>query len=119
MGEFDYKIPKDVLAKIPDYFWAGLAGELVGVWSLDIFEKADEKTTYIDFHGGTMGWAAAFKMACKKLDMQWLYDYYDALEWWESDHFDGEIIDLLKYKFIDADTPQHPSSYYLWLIGKE
>ena len=111
----EYKIPEEILSKIPEYFWAGLAGELVSIYSLSIFDVCEGGVRWIDFHTGTNGWNVAFKTACKKMNMMWLYTYYDELLWWESDKFDGEITELLISKFIEVEMSQ-PSPYYLWAI---
>lgn len=112
----EYKIPEEILSKIPQHFWPALAGELVSTIGLHVFEK-DENSQYgLYFVSGTFGWNAALRMTCRKLDMKWLFDYYDKLEWWQSDMFDGEFEDLLIKKFVEAnDNPQN--TYYKWLIG--
>ena len=112
----NYKIPADVLEKIPDYFWPAFAGELLSVFGLHIYQKNDGINYDLYHISGTMGWNVAFKMACNKVGIQWLYQYYDALQWWESDQFDGEIEDLLIVNVLDRkDFSMSP--YYLWLIG--
>lgn len=104
MFKFDYKIPDDILTKIPDYFWPALAGKLVSVFSPTIFDKevtdVGESWYSIDFVCGTAGFDLAFHMACRKLDMMWLYDYRDRLEWYDYDMFDSEISDILIDKVL-------------------
>ena len=122
-----YKIPEDILSKIPEYFWAAIAGELVSVFGPHALEKFDESYT-LYFLTGTIGWNAALKMTCRKLDMDWLFKYYNDLQWWESDMFDSEIEDLIISKFLEVkdDWPELPdkeqyryeSTYYSWLTGK-
>lgn len=121
-----YKIPEDILSKIPEYFWSAFAGELVSVFSPSIFEKVDD-TYSLNFVGGTTGWNTALRMTCYKLDMKWLYKYYDGLQWWESDMFDGEFEDLIISKFVEAEDvdnwpeipteehDRHQYTYYSWI----
>lgn len=116
MSVHDYKIPDDILAKIPDYFWPALAGELVSVYNPFIFNEVDVGVRAIDFLTGTVGWTEAFKATCKKLGMEWMNEYLDKLEWYDSDIFESEICDLIISKFVNAE-PESCNSYYKWLIG--
>ena len=113
----DYKIPEDILSKIPKHFWPAFAGELISTFGLMIFEKEEGTDLYALYYvSSTSGWNAALRMTCKKLEMKWLFDYYDKLEWWQSDMFDGEFEDMLIKNFVEAeDLPA--STYYAWLIG--
>lgn len=111
----DYKIPEDIITKIPQYFWPAFAGELVSTLGMVVFQKDEYGQYGLNFVSGTFGWNAALRMTCKKLNMKWLFGYYDKLEWWESDMFDGEFEDLLIKNFVEAeDLPEN--SYYAWLI---
>lgn len=111
----DYKIPADILTKIPQYFWPAFAGELVSTLGLAVFQKDEDSQYGLYFLGSTFGWNAALRMTCEKLNMKWLFDYYDKLEWWQSDMFDGEFEDLLIKNFVESrDNPEH--AYYSWLI---
>lgn len=112
----DYKIPDDILAKIPEHFWAAFVGELVSVFSPSVFEKnIDSETIMLNMITGTGGWHAALKMTCRKLGMDWLYIYYNDLPWYDSDMFDSEIEDLIFSKFIDLEDVGM-NDYYKWLI---
>jgi hypothetical protein len=114
----NYKIPDDILAKIPEYFWPAVAGELVSVYSPSVFVKDEDGLCGMDFIIGTSGWHVVLKATCRKLDMDWLYEYYCKLEWYDSDWFDGEMFDLIKNNFVDAEV-EHANSYYKWLVEKE
>ena len=128
LGEdLTYKIPEDILSKIPEYFWPAFAGEIVSVFGLFTFNKVDGLYN-LYFITGTTGWNAALKMTCRKLNMDWLYEYYNKLQWWESDMFDGEFEDLIISKFVEADEDdwreipteerdRWQSTYYSWLTG--
>ena len=107
----DYKIPDDILTKIPQYFWPAFAGELVSTFGLSIFEKSEEGLYVLFNISSTCGWSAALRTTCDKLNMKWLFDYYDKLEWWQSDMFDGEFEDLLIKNYVEVeDKPEY--AYY-------
>ena len=114
----EYKIPEEILAKVPQYFWPAFAGELISVFGLAVFEKGEADSYDLFYVSSTSGWNAALQMTCNKLDMKWLFDYYDRLEWWQSDMFDGEFEDLLIKNFVEADNLP-AGSYYAWLIGDD
>lgn len=112
---FEYKIPEEIISKIPLYFWPAFAGELVSVFGLSIFEKQETGCYSLNYVSSTIGWNVALRTTCNKLDMNWLFNYYDKLEWWQSDMFDGEFETLLIKKFVEGeDKPE--AAYYEWLI---
>ena len=43
-------------------------------------------------------------MTCEKLNMEWLVEYHDSLEWYDSDLFDGEMEDMIIEQFIEAES---------------
>ena len=124
-----YKIPQDILDKIPDYFWAAFAGELVAMFGPYIFRKDEDGYYDIDFGTGTGGWSVALRATCKRMDMDWLISYYTSLSWDESDLFDDELVGLLIKKFIESyDDIQsnccvscgtdYRNIYYRWLVNQ-
>ncbi len=113
-----YSIPKEIKDKIPDYFYIAMAGELVSIFGIDVLDKYDCYELYaFEYHESTAGWVEAFKATCKKLSMNWLYDYWDKLEWYDSDWFDGEI--GVGIANIMPMLGNHANSYYLYLIGQD
>ena len=119
----EYNIPTEIDIKIPSYFYIALAGELCSILGPQIFNKitdidedTEEEFSYYDFDSGTSGWHTAFKATCEKLDLQWLLNYYDALEWYDSDIFDDIIEDRIVTHFIDKDN--HCNEYYKYLMTK-
>ena len=129
----EYEIPKEIKEKIPDYFYYAMAGELVSVFGPYILqhppagyydEENDEwvedgEEDYYDLDTSTGGWCEAFYATCKKLDMQWLYDYWRTLAWYDSDIFDGEIEDEIIKRFCEKDhLADHANCYYKYLIEK-
>lgn len=114
----EYNVPEEIISKIPSHFWPAFAGELISTFGLMIFDKDEDGFCELDCISSTNGWNAALRMTCTKLDMKWLYDYYDKLEWWQSDMFDGEIEDLLMKNFVESrDRPWN--KYYQWMIKSE
>ena len=128
----EYKIPKEIDSRIPDYFYYAMAGELVSIFGPHILEKVDYPeydddgnqipgdpnvdASYYDLASGTGGWYEAFKMTCKKLDMMWLMDYYKTLEWYDSDIFDGIIENRIIENYIEKDhINDHANCYYKYL----
>lgn len=102
---------KEFYEKNPEKY----AEELSELVDLDI---EDSKEPIYDFHSGTFGWSAAFKMTCKKLDMMWLWDYYHNLpSWIESDLFDGEIEEEVGKVVIAFNNDEDIKDYYSWIIN--
>lgn len=102
----------EIFAKLPDYFWTAFAGELVAVFGIDIFEKDEDGLTPLDYMGGTSGWAVALWSVCHRLNIDWFYEWYDALDWMDSDEFDSDLLDEL-----NKHAGGH-GVYYIWLIEK-
>lgn len=93
----EYEIPADIKKLITDDFLKEFVVQLTRIygWSIDSF--ADDSIVYV---GGTGGWYAAFGKACIETKNRKLFDYYIKLEWYDSDIFDSEIIDILIKKKI-------------------
>lgn len=109
----------EILKMIPSYFWAAFAGELVSVFGLDIFRPSEDGVSPLYYIDGTSGWNAALRMACKKLSLDWLYNWYDKLEWYDSDNFDCELVELLETNFVKAEAQKPAWPYYFWLVENE
>lgn len=116
----EYKIPEKIKSKIPQHFYIAFAGELCSVFGHMIFKK-DESDLYSLFYvSSTAGWNEDLKMTCQKLNMCWLLDYYNSLEWYESDLFDGEMEDKIVSEFIEADQAQaNSNAYYKFLFQRK
>lgn len=89
----EYKIPEEVLSRIPDGFYTRFVIELEMVFGEGVIER-----TGLACLQGIFGWCGALKTSCEAFDMMWLYDYYRGLEWWERDRFDDGFKDLVKEK---------------------
>lgn len=129
----EYKIPKEIDEKIPEYFYHAMAGELCSIHGPRIFEKVEcfeyddegnetekrnEELDYYDLDSGTGGWFEAFRMTCDKLGLAWLLEYWDELEWYDSDIFDGIIEERIVEKVIEAE-PSNCNAYYKYLVGRD
>ena len=44
---------------------------------------------------GTRGWGTALKKTAETLGCPELYEYYNQLEWYDSDEFDGKLYDIV------------------------
>ena len=117
-NEPEYEIPHSIKKEIPDYFYYALAGELASVFGSDIlYEQNDD---FIDLDTSTYGWAMAFMMACKKLDLNWLMEYRKGLDWYESDLFDGEIEEEVIQRYCMKDHGRESNNcYYVYLLEQD
>lgn len=118
---FDHEVHEaqtEVFDKLPAYFWAGFAGELVAVFGLDIFDSDGEVGAPVYFVTGTTGWNQALKMACYKIDEGWLYTYYTELPWYESQIFNDKLVRLLIANFIETMGSDN-RDYCKYLAGKD
>ena len=105
----------NILSNIPDYFYPAFAGELVSVFGSEILEPSETGEVPLFYISGTTGWNAALRMTCKKLGIDWLMSWYDELEWFDSDNFDGELVEMMETKFLDNSSESN-DSYYRWII---
>ena len=105
----------EILSNIPDYFYPAFAGELVSVFGSEILDPSETGEVPLFYISGTTGWNAALRMTCKKLGTDWLMSWYDELEWFDSDNFDGELVVMIETKFLDNSSESN-NSYYRWII---
>ena len=107
----------NILSNIPDYFYPAFAGELVSVFGSEILEPSETGEVPLFYISGTTGWNAALRMTCEKLGIDWLMSWYDELEWFDSDNFDGELVEMMETKFLDNSSESN-NSYYRWIIDR-
>ena len=113
----EYNIPDEIKSRIPQYFYSAFAGELCSVFGCTVFEKNEPGFYSLVYISGTAGWSEALKMTCRKLDVEWLFDYYDSLPWYDSDMFGGEIEDMVISECIETDEkPKSAEAYYGFLL---
>ena len=116
-----YPTHDNVMKRIPDYFYIAFAGELYSVYgwerSRDMFYP-EEDGGYADLASSTSGWVQAFKATCRKLEMEWLLKYYEALSWYDSDVFDGIIEQEIGRRFMNRKD-ERCNDYYRYLLNRE
>lgn len=100
----DYTIPTEIKEKLTDEFYSTMWEELVKEFGDDIKgfdESYDGKAVYpsVYLYESTSGWRDAFYRTCEKLNLQDVREYWDSLEWDDSDKFDGEISEGLAKRF--------------------
>ena len=116
----EYQIPKEIQERIPDYFYTAFAGELFSVYG---WERSrwmfypEESKEYVDLDSSSAGWAQALEATCRKLEMDWLFAYYQTLEWYDSDVFDGIIEKEIGKQFMNGKC-DNANNYYLYLLHK-
>lgn len=87
--------------------------ELKEVFGYERFDWDDEDI-WINL-GSTCGWGNAFNKTCWYLDVPDLKQYYDALDWFDSDNFDGDVSDLaVKYGVIRPMTIVNNDERAVW-----
>lgn len=89
----EYEIPEDIKKLITDEFLKEFRAQLFRInneYSLDTFAEYG-----IPLNTSTSGWAAAFFNICRKTNNMELFDYWNSLEWYDSDIFDDELADML------------------------
>lgn len=106
-------VPIDIDSRIPTYFYPALAGELYSIYGPRVFEPCDG-----NLNAGTHGWYAAMRETCRKLNLGWLMDYYDALPWDKSELFDAEI-EKRVCAIVTGDVYKWPNSYYEHLLPQD
>lgn len=117
----EYQIPTEIKDRIPDYFYIALAGELFSIfgWSESRWRfYPEEGKAYADLASGSAGWMKALKAACRKLDMDWLLAYYQTLEWYDSDVFDGILEQEIRRHFMNGKA-EGTNEYYRFLCSRD
>lgn len=117
----EYSIPPEIKKQIPVYFYIAFAGELFSVYGWErsrgmLYLEADGG--YADLASSTAGWLQAFKATCRKLEMDWLLEYYNVLPWYESDVFDGILEQEIRHHFM-CDKENGTNEYYQYLLDQE
>ena len=124
MGEYrdHYEIPKEIKDQIPESFYYALWGECVSIFGKSVMEAEtysyppSDGEPYEPLYGlayitSSVGWNRALFITCKKLDLMQVYEYYEALPWFDSDRFDSEI-EMEMYKHVPG-TKGNPYYQYL------
>lgn len=95
---FEYTIPKEIYDLIQDEFWNNFRHELYMIGGLSLCEEFCYSA--LD-SGGTAGWTVAMYNTCKISSCLWLFEYYNSLQWYESDIFDRIVSEeILKRSLV-------------------
>lgn len=95
---FKYKIPQEIKVKFTKEFMTYFLDRLTVTFDLDESMLCSECFVYLE---GTIGWVNSFEYACQRYNLEDVFVYYDKLEWYDSDLFDGELGDILvEHKLI-------------------
>lgn len=125
----NYRIPHEIKNKLPDYFYYAMWGELVSIFGTDIMIPECYEMPKDELHGvpkpfyplaydtSTSGWNQAFFATCQKLNFMEVYNYYDSLDWYDSDKFDGEIEEELYQHMPGINNTANPYYKYLMCSG--
>lgn len=117
----EYSIPPEIKNQIPVYFYIAFAGELFSIYGRErsrgmLYPEVDGG--YADLASSTAGWLQAFKATCRKLEMGWLLEYYNALPWYESDVFDG-ILEQEIRRHLMYGKENGTNEYYRYLCSRD
>ena len=94
----EYQIPDNIKKLITYDFLKEFRAQLFRInkgYSLDTFAEYG-----IPVNTSAGGWTAAFFNACSNTNNFKLFDYWNKLEWYDSDIFDGELADMLIEKHL-------------------
>ena len=73
---------------------------------------------YADLASSTSAWMQAFRMTCRKLELDWILKYYESLPWYDSDVFDGIIEQEISRHFMNRKEDRG-DEYYRYLLSQE
>lgn len=89
----EYVIPEEIKAMFTDEFCKTLRKALFRVWKdMGLDTTAEFGPVQL---ASTGGYVVAFWTACAETNNMALFDYWDALPWYESDVFDDELMHYL------------------------
>lgn len=88
---------------IPEWIRMVLTDDVLEVFATE-FKREFSKFNGCDWReaicclDGTQGWGSALERTLIKCGLDSVWKYYDELEWYESDLFDGDLVDILLKK---------------------
>lgn len=99
----EYHIPNDIKAHITEEFGREFLNQLSCVYSNYDYESEaewfDDMCMYCE---GTGGWYTALEKTAEIMRCRELIEYYNNLEWYDSDQFDGRMHTIIKgYNLFD------------------
>lgn len=96
-GGIEYTIPDEIKNKITMEFLIEFRNQLFRICGYSLSDFAENSAPA---NTSTSGWHAAFGVACLNTHNDWLLDYWNSLEWYDSDIFDSELTDMLVKKHL-------------------
>jgi AAA15 family ATPase/GTPase len=110
-----YKIPNRKKKLLTKEFLQTFKNELDKVFHEDDNEADLSKRNYINAYQhieSTSGFEKALQIACEKHNLtKAIYDYQNKLQWYDSDLFDGELMDIMLEKSIIEEGSPSESWY--------
>lgn len=106
----NYKIPQNIKSKLTKEVLEYFRDATFVVFELADIKQGRESTdrsnqTYYEFWcyvEGTIGWCNAFENTCNTFGLIEVLDYYNNLDWYDSDKFDYELCEMMiEYGLIE------------------
>lgn len=91
----NYKIPDEIKALLTEDFYTSMWDELANVFNGATVGVDPYGFSNVEQFAGTCGWHDAFVKCAPKEAV----DYFDKLDWYDGDLFDGEIGEELSKRF--------------------
>ena len=103
----DYQIPEAIKAQLSDAFYETMWNELILVFGDKVRGVDPYLVPMVSYLSSTGGWVQALSATCNSLGLSDVWSYYDKLEWYDSDRFDGEIEVELGRRFARPTNADH------------
>ena len=111
-----YKKKKKIKEKIDRKFLKTFRDELIRMEGFSLATTEDKGIPIIE---STNLWNTAFAKTCINTKNYEVLNYYDLLDWYESDEFDGEITDMMKQEHLILPTMEEIISEKLGIPESE
>lgn len=81
-----------------------LQEECEAIFGRDILLRDENGVTVLQNLAGSNGYVKALQRTCAKRNTPQVMDFWDSLEWYESDEFDGELTDRIAALFSSEEN---------------
>lgn len=114
-----YHIPAEWTARIDSNFIDTFCKELSEInWNWTDNEDSFPRDNIMV--ESTLGWGRALKCTCLRTANEDLWKYYNQLDWYDSDLFDGELTDLcFQFKYGDEWEVKYQAALDYWYPPEE
>ena len=85
-----------ILDTLLDEFYPCMLNELRNIFDFKTFPTFENLVGIMS----TAGWASAIKTTCAKLDLQYVMDYYESVDYELSDNFDNKLVDRIRFYIV-------------------